>query len=129
MLLAARLDRAFNLSPAPRYGATNRAILEAGVAWYSEKPIASSVADADALIELAADRGVLLLCAPGSAVTKRIQWLRSLSASGRLGAPTLAAAHHADPGPADWTEDTADPTPFYQEGVGPVFDHGVYRPR
>ena len=43
------------------------------------------------------------------------------------GAPTLAVAHHADPGPAAWDEYTGDPTPFYREGVGPVFDHGVYR--
>jgi predicted dehydrogenase len=35
--------------------------------------------------------------------------------------------HHADPGPAAWREYTGDPTPFYREGVGPVFDHGVYR--
>ena len=35
--------------------------------------------------------------------------------------------HHADPGPAAWREYTGDPSPFYREGVGPVFDHGVYR--
>jgi predicted dehydrogenase len=127
MLRAGGLDAVFNLTPAPRHGAANRAILEAGVASYSEKPIASTVAEADELIALAADRGVLLLCAPGSAVTTRIRWLRELATSGRLGAPTLAVAHHADPGPADWTEYTGDPTPFYREGVGPVFDHGVYR--
>jgi predicted dehydrogenase len=67
------------------------------------------------------------MCAPGSAVTSRIRWLRELADSGRLGHPTLAVAHHADPGPAAWREYTGDPTPFYREGVGPVFDHGVYR--
>ena len=40
---------------------------------------------------------------------------------------TLEVAHHADPGPAAWREYTGDPRPFYREGVGPVFDHGVYR--
>jgi predicted dehydrogenase len=40
---------------------------------------------------------------------------------------TLAVAQHADPGPAAWLEYTGDPTPFYREGVGPVFDHGIYR--
>jgi predicted dehydrogenase len=127
MLAAGGLDAVFDLTPAPRHGAVNRAILEAGLACYSEKPIASSVEEADGLIELAAQRGVLLLCAPGSAVSGRIRWLRELAASGRLGKPTLAVAHHADPGPADWLEYTGDPTPFYREGVGPVFDHGVYR--
>ena len=127
MLRDAPLDAVFNVTPAPMHGAANRAILEAGVAVYSEKPIASSVADADRLIELAKARGVHLLCAPGSAVTSRMRWLRELAASGRLGAPTLAVAHFADPGPAAWDEYTGDPTPFYREGVGPVFDHGVYR--
>ena len=83
--------------------------------------------EADELIALAGERDVLLMCAPGSAVSARIRWLRSLVESGRLGKPTLAVAHHADPGPADWLEYTGDPTPFYQQGVGPVFDHGVYR--
>ncbi|HEY8437143.1 MAG TPA: Gfo/Idh/MocA family oxidoreductase [Candidatus Limnocylindrales bacterium] len=127
MLAGSSVDGVFNLTPAPFHGSLNRAILEAGIPCYSEKPIAASVPEADALIDLAAKRGVLLLCAPGSAVTNRIRWLRDLAVSERFGRPTLAVAHHADPGPADWDEYTGDPTPFYREGVGPVFDHGVYR--
>jgi len=127
MLERDELDGVFNLTPAPVHGAVNRAILEAGVACYSEKPIAASLPEADALIALAAERGVPLLCATGSAVTNRMRWLKELADSGRLGAPTLAVAHHADAGPAAWREYTGDPTPFYREGVGPVFDHGVYR--
>jgi predicted dehydrogenase len=127
MLARERLDAVFELAPAPLHGSVNRQILDAGVACYSEKPIASSVADASALIELAARHGVLLLCAPGDAVTRRFRWLKSVVDSGELGTPTLAVAHHADAGPAAWPEYTGDPGPFYREGVGPVFDHGVYR--
>ena len=127
MLASTTLHGVFNLTPAPRHGEVNRTILEAGVACYSEKPLASSVAEADALIDLAARKGALFMCAPGSAVSGRIRWLKELVTSGRLGRPTLAVAHHADPGPADWAEYTGDPTLFYQRGVGPVFDHGVYR--
>ena len=127
MLAAEPLDGVVNLTPAPIHGEVNRRILEAGVACYSEKPIAASVDEASALIELAAARDVLFLCAPGSAVTTRMRWLAGLAASGRLGHPTLAVAHHADPGPAAWREYTGDPTPIYGDGVGPVFDHGVYR--
>lgn len=121
------LDAVFDLAPATAHGAVNRAILGAGIACYSEKPLAGSLAGADELIALAADRGVPFLCAPGSAVTQRFRWLRELADGGSLGTPTLAVAHHADPGPAAWREYTGDPTPFYREGVGPVFDHGVYR--
>lgn len=127
MLRATRLDGIFNLTPAPGHGGANQAILEAGVACYSEKPLAASVPEADRLVDLAAARGVLFLVAPGSAVTNRIRWLREVVASGRYGSATLAVAHHADPGPAAWDEYTGDPRPFYREGVGPVFDHGVYR--
>jgi predicted dehydrogenase len=127
MLEAASLDAVVDLAPGPLHGAVNRAILEAGVACYSEKPVASSLSDADALIGIAARTGATFLVAPGSAASARVRWLRDLAASGELGAPTLAVAHHADPGPAAWREYTGDPTPFYREGVGPVFDHGVYR--
>ncbi len=126
-LSRAGLDAAINLTPAPLHGAINRSLLDAGLDLYSEKPLAGTVAEADALIDLAAQRGRLFLCAPGSAATKRFRWLVDTIASGRYGRPTLAVAHHADPGPAAWREYTGDPTPFYREGVGPVFDHGVYR--
>jgi len=121
------IDAAIDLTPAPRHGSINAAILDAGIHLYSEKPLASSVAEADRLIATAAGRGVRFLCAPGSAATERFRWLRAVIASGRFGSPTLVVAHHADPGPAAWREYTGDPTPFYREGVGPVFDHGVYR--
>ena len=127
MLRRERLDAVFNLTPAPLHGTVNRLILDAGVACFSEKPMASTVAEADALISVADDSGTLFLCAPGSAETATVRWLKELAGSGRLGRPTLAVAHHADPGPAAWREYTGDPTPFYREGVGPVFDHGVYR--
>ena len=127
MLRSESLDGVFNLTPAPLHGPVNRAILEAGVACFSEKPLAATLADADALVELADRKGTLFLCAPGSAVETRVRWLKDLADSGRFGRPTLVVAHHADPGPAAWREYTGDPTPFYREGVGPVFDHGVYR--
>ena len=121
------IDAALNLTPAPLHGPINQAILDAGLQLYSEKPLAGSVAQADALIDTAARRGLTCLCAPGSAATKRVRWLADTIASGRYGSPTLAVGHHADPGPAAWREYTGDPTPFYGDGVGPVFDHGVYR--
>ncbi len=127
MLAQGGVDAAVDLTPAPRHGTVNQAILDAGLHLYSEKPLASSIPDGDRLIATAADRGALFLCAPGSAATKRFRWLCDVITSGRYGAPTLAVAHHADPGPAAWREYTGDPSPFYREGVGPVFDHGVYR--
>jgi len=127
MLARERLEGVFDLTPAPLHGRVNRQILEAGAACFSEKPIASSVGEADELLALAAEHNLLLLCAPGDAVTSRFRWLKEFVATAGLGRATLAVAHHADAGPANWVEYTGDPTPFYREGVGPVFDHGVYR--
>jgi predicted dehydrogenase len=126
-LLADELDAVINITPAPMHATVSQACLDAGLHVYSEKPIAGSLADADRLIDTATQRGLLLLCAPGVAVTDRFRWLAEIAASDRLGRLTLLVAHHADTGPATWREYSGDPTVFYGPGVGPVFDHGVYR--
>jgi predicted dehydrogenase len=127
LLASSGLDGAIDLTPAPAHAATNEALLEGDLHVYSEKPLAGSIADADRLIDTAAKRGRLLLCAPGVMVTERFRWTRDVVRSGRFGPLTLAVTHHADPGPAAWREYTGDPAAFYAPGVGPVFDHGVYR--
>jgi predicted dehydrogenase len=127
MLGAGGLDAVIDLVPAPRHAAVNQVILDAGVALYSEKPLASTVAEADRLIQTAKTRGIVFLVAPGEAATKRVRWLEELVTSGRYGRPTLVSAQHAGPGPAGWREYTGDPRPFYAQGVGPLIDHGVYR--
>ena len=127
MLADERIDAVLNLTPAPAHGPINRSALAAGFHVYSEKPIASSLAEADELIALARDRDRHLLCAPAVAVTRRFRWLAEIKASERFGRLTLAVAHHADPGPAAWREYSGDPTVFYGTGVGPLVDHGIYR--
>ncbi len=127
MLGEVSVDGVFNITPAPIHAPVTRACLEAGVPVYSEKPIASSIREADELIALAAERGVLLLCAPAVAATRLFRWLGEIVASNRFGRLSLAVAHHADSGPATWREYTGNPEVFYGPGVGPVFDHGIYR--
>jgi predicted dehydrogenase len=127
MLDAGGLDAVIDLAPATRHGAVNQAVLDAGIDLYSEKPLAGSIDEADRLIVTAAAKRSRFLCAPGVAATRRFGWLTDIVRSKRYGPATLVVAHHADPGPAAWREYTGDPRPFYREGVGPVFDHGVYR--
>jgi predicted dehydrogenase len=127
LLAQARPDAVFDLTPAPAHGQVNRQILEAGLHLFSEKPIATTVAEADGLIELARSRGLTFLCAPAPAATRRIRWLRGIIDSGRLGRPTLAVGQCATLGPASWPEYTGDPTVFYGPDVGPVRDLGIYR--
>ena len=127
MLSEAALDAIINVTPAPRHGPVTKSALEAGLHVFSEKPIAASVAEADELIALAEARGVHLLCAPATALSRRFRWLSEVVASERFGPLTLAVAQYADPGPAAWREYTGDPSVFYREGVGPLVDHGIYR--
>lgn len=127
MLSSADLDAAIDLTPAPMHASITQACLEAGINVYSEKPIASTIEEADRLIQTASDRGLLLLCAPATAATRRFRWLSEVVTSHRFGRLTLAVAHHADPGPAAWREYTGDSPAFYAPGVGPVVDHGIYR--
>lgn len=127
MLEDAAPDAVYNLTPAPAHAGVTLASLGAGVHVFSEKPLAGSLADGDALIEAATERKLLLLCAPASAISPRFRWLKQLVDDEVHGRLTLAVAHHADPGPASWREYTGDPTVFYQPGVGPLVDHGIYR--
>jgi predicted dehydrogenase len=127
MLTTARPDAVFNLTPAPVHGEITSACLAAGAHVYSEKPLAASLEEADRLIAEARAAGVLLLCAPASAATRQLKWLREIVDSGSLGRPTLATAMCAGMGPASWAEYTGDPTVFYGPGVGPLRDLGIYR--
>jgi predicted dehydrogenase len=126
-LASETLDAVINITPAPLHAQISLDCLEADLHVYSEKPIAGSIEDADRLIATARERDLHLLCAPGIAVTSRFRWLAEIISSDRLGRLTLAVGHHADTGPATWREYTGDPSVFYTPGVGPVFDHGVYR--
>lgn len=120
------LDGVFNLTPAPLHRDTSTAALDAGLHVFTEKPIAASVADAQALIAYAAERGRLLMSAPAVMATPRFRWLKKIIESGRIGRPTLATAQMANMGPAGWRAYTGDPAVFYGADVGPVLDIGVY---
>ena len=81
MIAAGNVDAAINLTPAPQHAEVSQACLDAGLHVYSEKPIAGTLAEADRLIATADERGLLLLCAPGVAVTERFRWLANVVAS------------------------------------------------
>ncbi|HEU5014196.1 MAG TPA: Gfo/Idh/MocA family oxidoreductase [Roseiflexaceae bacterium] len=120
------LDVVLNLTPAPLHYDISAAALRAGLHVYSEKPLAASLPDAQALIDLAQQQERLLLCAPAMMVTPRFRWLKEMLGSQRLGRPTLATAQIAGMGPAAWRAYTGDPSVFYSQSVGPLIDTGVY---
>lgn len=120
------LDAVINLTPAPLHREIIGAALAADLHVYSEKPLANTVADGQALIEQARQQRRLLLCAPAVLTTNRFHYLRELIADGRIGRLTLGTAQMANMGPANWREYTGDPAVFYSQAVGPLVDTGVY---
>lgn len=115
-----------NLTPAPFHHEVNVAGLEAGKHVFSEKPVAGTVADAWAAIDLARERGLTFLCAPAVMATNRFRWLKAQLDAGWLGRPTLAVGQYGNMGPAAWRDYKGDPAVFYGTSVGPALDLGVY---
>jgi predicted dehydrogenase len=120
------VDALFNLTPIPLHGETTTAALEAGVHVFTEKPLASSLEEADRLIDLARSRSRLLMSAPAVALSPRIRWLREVVESGRLGVPTLAIGSICGLGAAAWREYTGHAGAAYTIVGGPLLNMGIY---
>lgn len=118
------IDYVLNLTPAAAHEAVTRACLGAGKPVYSEKPLATTLEGADALIALAAARGLLLACAPATFLWPPYATARRLVADGRLGRVAGALSILAYPGPELFHP---DPAHLYGPGAGPLHDMGVYQ--
>jgi predicted dehydrogenase len=119
------VDVVLNITPMQTHFAISQAVLHAGKHLISEKPLASTVAEADHLIELAEHQGVLMVCAPFNALDPTTVLVRDAVSGGRIGQPAFARVRssHAGPAAQAWP---CDPTSIYQEGGGPLLDMGVY---
>lgn len=125
MLEQADIDAVVNLTNIPSHAATTLKILESGRHCFSEKPIATTLADADAIVATAARRGLTMVCAPVVAILPQHVEVRRLIDAGTIGRVAFAKVRSSHGGPASWAFPT-DPTWFYQLGAGPLFDMGVY---
>ncbi len=117
------IDLVLNLAPPLAHGALTRRALEAGKHVYSEKPLAGSVSEAEALIALAADRGLMLACAPATTLGPALQTARAVVDAGELGKIVGARATMVYPGPDLWHH---NPDHLFGPLAGPLFDMGVY---
>jgi predicted dehydrogenase len=125
MLEKSDLDLVINLTPIPLHGSTSRKILQAGKHLVVEKPIATTMNDANELIALANAKGLTYVVAPPNMVQPNRLEAKRLIAEGAIGQPCFARVRSSHGGPAagNWP---LDPTWFYQKGSGPLFDMGVY---
>jgi predicted dehydrogenase len=121
-----RMDLVLNLTPAPLHREITSRALEAGYNVYSEKPVASTLEDAQELVQIADSRGLTFFCAPAMMVTSRMMWLKQQMEEGRFGRAYFMKCHIGSMGPAAWREYSGDPRVFYTPKVGPLIDLGVY---
>ncbi|TQM11663.1 Gfo/Idh/MocA family protein [Pseudonocardia kunmingensis] len=81
-----------NLTPIAAHVGVTRAALAAGKHVYSEKPLATSAAEAQELVAEAARRGLSLACAPDTLLGSGFQAGWAALAAGRIGRPLSATA-------------------------------------
>jgi len=112
-----------NLTPPAVHEDTCLQFVEAGTHVYVEKPLATTVADAETIVEAADREGVRLGSAPDTFLGAGLQTCRSVVDDGAVGDPVGATVVWASGGHESWHP---NPDFYYQEGGGPLFDMGPY---
>jgi predicted dehydrogenase len=111
------------LTPPVAHAAVSRAAIAAGKHVYSEKPLATTRAEAGAILAEAAATGARMGAAPDTFLGGGLQTARVLIDSGAIGQPVAASASFAHLGPERWHP---NPGIFYSTGGGPLLDLGPY---
>ncbi len=123
LLADPEIDVLLNLTIPEAHFELNRAALEAGKAVYCEKPLAVDPKDAQALVDLAASKGLAIGGAPDTFLGAGFQTCRRLLDEGAIGEPVGAAACFASHGNEHWHP---NPDFSYRHGGGPQFNLGPY---
>lgn len=117
------IDIVLNLTPPVAHVQVIRAALAAGKHVYSEKPIATTEPEAEALVLEAERRGLRIGCAPDIFLGGAYQAARELIDRGAIGTPLSASGAMLVGGQASWHP---DPDTFFADGAGPLLDMGPY---
>lgn len=117
------VDLVLNLTVPQAHAPVALQAIAAGKPVYGEKPLASTLADAAAVVAAADRAGVTLGCAPDTVLGTGIQTARKAVDDGLIGAPISATATMVTPGHEAWHP---NPDFYYQPGGGPLLDMGPY---
>jgi predicted dehydrogenase len=123
LLARADVEVVLCLTPPDHHAAIGRRAIAAGRHFYTEKPLATSVADARGLLDAAAAAGVLVGCAPDTFLGAGVQTLRAALDGGRIGTPAVATIRLLHSPPERWHP---SPAFLYAELAGPLLDVGPY---
>lgn len=116
---SSEVDAVVILTSMPQHAPLARAALAAGKHVFVEKPLATSLDDAKALVELAERSPGTLVCAPFTTLSPTFQTIASRIRRGDIGKPCSARARYGWSGP--WWNEW-----FYKPGGGCLFDLGIY---
>ncbi|HEY6570645.1 MAG TPA: Gfo/Idh/MocA family oxidoreductase [Candidatus Limnocylindrales bacterium] len=117
------IELILNLTTAASHAEISRAAIAHGKHVYSEKPLATSLADAGAILDEAERRGVRVGAAPDTFLGSGLQAARAAIDGGGLGDVFAAVARVAHPKPETRNP---NPAPGYARGSGPLLDVGPY---
>ena len=109
-------------NPASHYSLT-MAALKAGKHVYCEKPLCTSLEQANEIVEFAADKGLFVGAAPDTFLSPEFQTVRKVIDEGALGKVVHVTANYVGPGADLWHPNAGY---LYKKGVGPALDMGPY---
>lgn len=117
------VDAVLNLTTPQAHAPVTISALQQGKHVYLEKPFATSLADADAMVAAASTAGLRIGSAPDTVLGTGTQTARALIDRGDIGQPVAATAFMLSPGHESW-----HPSPgfYYAVGGGPLLDMGPY---
>jgi predicted dehydrogenase len=123
LLASEAIDVIVNLTVPAAHAEVSLSVLRAGKSVYSEKPLATTAADAREILQEAERLGLRVGCAPDTVLGSGIQSARKVVDDGTLGRVVAASAIMSIPGHELWHP---NPEFYYQPGGGPLFDMGPY---
>ncbi len=123
MLDDPEIEIVIDLTPPQFHVELNRKVIEAGKHLFSEKPFAQTTEEAEALVTLAAEKGVRVGSAPDTFLASGLQSMRYYLDAGLIGKPFFVTANMTTFGAETWHP---NPAPFYRKGSGPLYDMAPY---
>jgi len=123
LLAADDVDLVLNLTVPAAHFDVSMAALAAGKHVFTEKPLATTVADGRAIVAEAARRGLVVGSAPDTFLGAAGRLARRLIESGAIGTPVTGTAFMLGRGMEHWHP---NPAFYYQPGAGPLLDMGPY---
>lgn len=123
LLADPEIELVINLTIPKAHYEVNKKALLAGKHVYVEKPLTVTREEGRELLELAAERGLLVGSAPDTFLGGGIQTCRKLIEDGWIGVPVAATAFMIGRGHEHWHP---NPEFYYEVGGGPMFDMGPY---